>query len=94
MSFFVRATRFPTMLFALSTVFAINLTAQSEAPSAPPANVRQSVTPLSFEMPKSRNPLNAYMPDSVPEPVLANSARIDRMVRDGKLYLSLPYTGQ
>jgi outer membrane protein TolC len=88
-SFFVRATRFPTMLFALSTVFAINLTAQSEAPSAPPANVRQSVTPLSFEMPKSRNPLNAYMPDSVPEPVLANSARIDRMVRDGKLYLSL-----
>ena len=89
MSFFVRATRFPTMLFALSTVFAINLTAQSEAPSAPPANVRQSVTPLSFEMPKSRNPLNAYMPDSVPEPVLANSARIDRMVRDGKLYLSL-----
>jgi len=88
-SFFVRATSFPTMLFALSTVFAINLTAQSEAPSAPPTNVRQSVTPLSFEMPKSRNPLNAYMPDSVPEPVLANSVRIDRMVRDGKLYLSL-----
>ena len=90
MSFFVRATRFPTMLFAaLCAVFAINLTAQSEAPSAPSTNVRQSVTPLSFEMPKSRNPLNAYMPDSVPEPVLANSARIDRMVRDGKLYLSL-----
>lgn len=89
MTFFVKATRFPIMLFALSTVFAANLVAQSETPSTPSANVRQSVTPLSFEMPKSRNPLHAYMPDSVPEPVLANSVRIDRMVRDGKLYLSL-----
>jgi outer membrane protein TolC len=29
------------------------------------------------------------MPDHVPEPVLTNSPRLDRMVRDGKLYLSL-----
>jgi outer membrane protein TolC len=40
-------------------------------------------------MPKSHNPLNAYLPDDVPEPVLANSARLDRLERDGKLYLSL-----
>jgi outer membrane protein TolC len=40
-------------------------------------------------MPKSHNPLNAYLPYDVPEPVLANSARLDRLVRDGKLYLSL-----
>jgi len=40
-------------------------------------------------MPKSRNPLNAYSPDYVPEPALANSSRLDRLIRDGKLYLSL-----
>ena len=40
-------------------------------------------------MPKSHNPLNAYMPDTVPKPMLTNSARLDQLVRDGKLYLSL-----
>ena len=45
--------------------------------------------PVRFEMPKSHNPLNAYSPDYVPEPVLANSPRLDRLIRDGKLYLSL-----
>jgi outer membrane protein TolC len=40
-------------------------------------------------MPKSHNPLNAYAPDTVPEPVLANSAGLDQRMRDGKLYLSL-----
>jgi outer membrane protein TolC len=40
-------------------------------------------------MPKSRNPLNAYMPSSLPEPNLSNSPRLEQLVRDGKLYLSL-----
>lgn len=40
-------------------------------------------------MPKSHNPLNAYMPNSVPEPVLTNSSRLDQLIRDGKLYISL-----
>ena len=40
-------------------------------------------------MPRSLNPLHAYSPDYVPAPVLANSPRLDRMVREGKLYLSL-----
>lgn len=56
---------------------------QPEKP-APQANGR-----LQFEMPKSHNPLNAYMPSSVPEPVLANSSRLDQLIRDGKLYISL-----
>jgi outer membrane protein TolC len=42
-----------------------------------------------FDMPKSHNPLRAYSPDEVPQPVLANSARVDTLIRDGKLYLSL-----
>lgn len=40
-------------------------------------------------MPKSHNPVNAYEPEQVPEPVLANSPRLEQLVRDGQLYLSL-----
>jgi outer membrane protein TolC len=68
----------------------MHVSAQSQPPSAPVPNATpSSITQLSFEMPNSRNPLKAYLPDSVPEPVLTNSARIDQLVRDGKLYLSL-----
>jgi outer membrane protein TolC len=49
----------------------------------------QTQTRLQFEMPKSRNPLNAYEGETVPEPALTNSSRLDQLVRDGKLYLSL-----
>ena len=63
----------------------IVLFAQGEPPSAP----QPSITPLSLEMPKSHNPLNPYMPESVPEPVLSNSAHLDQLMRDGKLYISL-----
>src|SRR5882762_3559297 len=46
-------------------------------------------TPAELMMPKSHNPFSPYTPDHVAEPVLTNSPRLDRMVRDGKLYLSL-----
>ena len=46
-------------------------------------------TPAELEMPRSHSPLSPYTPDQVPEPVLTNSPRLDRMIRDGKLYLSL-----
>jgi len=46
-------------------------------------------TPAELEMPRSHSPLSPYTPDKVPEPVLANSPRLDQMIRDGKLYLSL-----
>lgn len=46
-------------------------------------------TPVELEMPRSHNPLSPYSADHVPEPVLTNSPRLDRMIRDGKLYLSL-----
>ncbi len=46
-------------------------------------------TPAALEMPQSHNPLSPYTADYVPEPVLTNSPRLDRMIRDGKLYLSL-----
>ena len=57
--------------------------------SVPPSSASQAGAPVRFDMPKSRNPLNAYSPNYVPAPLLANSPRIDRLVRDGKLYLSV-----
>jgi outer membrane protein TolC len=49
----------------------------------------QVQTPPALAMPHSHNPISPYMGDSVPEPVLTNSPRLDRLIRDGKLYLSL-----
>jgi outer membrane protein TolC len=46
-------------------------------------------TPAELEMPRSHNPLTPYHADRVPEPRLTNSPRLERQIRDGKLYLSL-----
>ena len=45
--------------------------------------------PVELAMPQSRSPLSPYSPAQVPEPVLTNSRRLDGLIRDGKLYLSL-----
>jgi outer membrane protein TolC len=44
---------------------------------------------LSLNLPKSKNPFGPYMPSLVPAASLANSSRIDQLIHDGKLYLSL-----
>jgi outer membrane protein TolC len=49
----------------------------------------QGRTPVTLEMPQSRNPLSPYTAAYVAEPVLTNSPRLDRLVHDGKLQLSL-----
>ena len=65
------------------SLFAQDTTRSSAQKTAsPPAS-------LSFDMPKSHSPLNAYTPESVPEPALNNSPHLEQLVRDGKLYLSL-----
>lgn len=46
-------------------------------------------SPSSLQVPQSHNPLRPYIGDQVAQPVLANSPRFDRLIRDGKLYLSL-----
>jgi outer membrane protein TolC len=71
-------------IICVYAVLASTLPAQTAAPIA-----TQSSVPVHFDMPKSHNPLNAYAPDYVPAPVLANSSRLDRLIREGKLYLSL-----
>lgn len=60
---------------------------QTPAPSAaqaPPVNV-----PFDQLLRPSRNPINSYRGVAAAPPSLANSARLDSLVRDGKLYLSL-----
>ena len=57
----------------------------SEAPTSP-LHIR---TPSNLAIPHSNNPIDAYAPNIVPKPNLANSPRLDQLVRDGKLYISL-----
>jgi outer membrane protein TolC len=69
-------------------------TAQVQTPGATASggtkqSSAQPAVSTPFDMPKSLNPVKAYSPDEVPEPVLANSTRLDRLIRDGSLYLSL-----
>jgi len=74
---------------AIVHLLVVALSAQADSPSAVKANEPRPSTTLNLEMPKSKNPFSAYSPDSVPEPVLSNSARLEQSVRDGKLYVSL-----
>ena len=59
-------------------------------PQAPSASRRQfEVT--DYSKPKSHfpNPIAPYTPSEIPPPDLANSARVDQIMRDGKIYLSM-----
>jgi outer membrane protein TolC len=55
------------------------------APSAPV----QNTVSTSFKIPGSHGPLGAYSASNAPEPNLKNSPRLNHLIRDGKLYLSL-----
>ncbi len=64
--------------------------APTPQPSSTAAPAQFSIrTPARLAIPHSNNPLAAYMPSTVPAPDLRNSPRIDHLIRDGKLYLSL-----
>ncbi len=56
---------------------------QEQQPSfAPPQ-------PFHVELPHSHKPFSPYRPSNVPELDLANSPRLQTLIRDGKLYISL-----
>jgi len=89
---FIGAPGLLNLTVLAATMFTATVLAQT--PSAPENGAETAALPkaqavLQFEMPKSKNPLRAYLSDRVPEPALANSPRLDRLIRDGKLYLSL-----
>ena len=88
-SFLKRAAQILWICGTFVASVAAQATAPGAAPATPAPNGLQPATPLQYEMPKSHNPLNAYEPEQVPEPVLANSPRLEQLVRDGQLYLSL-----
>jgi outer membrane protein TolC len=62
-------------------IWAAPALAQSAAPGPSPA--------LRLDLPHSYNPVDTYRSTLVPQASLSNSARIEQLVRDGKLYLSL-----
>ncbi len=59
------------------------------APAALPAPAAPGSIPFDQLRQRSFNPINAYRGTSVPPPSMVNSARLDALVRDGKIYLSL-----
>ena len=54
-----------------------------------PSDTRAPRPALRLDIPHSYNPLRTYLPTEAPAPSLENSARLDSLIRDGKLYLSL-----
>jgi outer membrane protein TolC len=66
-------------LFALAGVS--GFAQDASAPTPTPA--------LRLDIPHSSNPINTYRATLVPQPNLANSARVDALVKDGVLELSL-----
>jgi outer membrane protein TolC len=62
---------------------------QTPALAAAPAPATKSSVPFDQMLRSSRNPFDAYRGKMAPPPSLANSVRLDALVRDGKLYLSL-----
>src|SRR5271165_5831605 len=69
----------------------------SSAPNAPSAQVQKAMPSSSqpfevkeYSQPRSPlNPLAPYTPRTIAPPNLANTSRIDQLMRDGKLYISM-----
>jgi outer membrane protein TolC len=72
-------------------------TPNAPTPQQPPASITQPSlggamsirTPPNLAIPHSNDPVRAYLPSLVPKPDLSNSARLEHLIRDGKLYISL-----
>ncbi len=75
----------------LIAVFPIALLAQSTT-TAPPPTPQPASPALRLNIPHSDNPFKTYLATKVPPANVANSPRIDQLIRDGKLYLSLDDT--
>jgi outer membrane protein TolC len=71
---------------ALLAICPASLMAQALSVPAPAPAVNPA---LRLDLPRSHNPIDTYRYTPVPPANLANSPRIDQLMRDGKLYLSL-----
>src|SRR5580698_8262045 len=65
-------------------------TASSTPPPAPqPAPDRVNMKDYSIARPSFPNPLLPYKNQDLPQPRVSNSPRIDSLIREGKIYLSI-----
>jgi outer membrane protein TolC len=74
------------VLMTMPTFAQVPQATLAQTPAAPPQAA------LRLDIPHSNNPFRAYMPTLVPQPNLANSPRIDSLVNNGVLELSLKNT--
>src|SRR5438067_7314170 len=75
---------------SLSVVWVLfTASALGQTSNSPAAVVPKIDSSAVFKMPGSHSPLNAYTPSEAPAPQLKNSVRLNQLIRDGKLYLSL-----
>ncbi len=89
-------SRSPLLMTFLCSLLVGAQAQQTASPSAPAETATPNApvqthiqTPPQLAMPHSWEPFGAYMPSTVPEPTLTNSKRLDQLIRDGKLYISL-----
>lgn len=78
-------------LRCLAAVILLELPLLAQVQQATLAQVPQApaVPALRLDIPHSDNPFHAYMPTPVPQPNLANSTRVDQLIDNGVLQLSL-----
>jgi len=64
---------------------------QAAPPAAPQPEQPQAIHLKDYSQPRAAFPhvLQPYMPQELPQPTLSNSPRIDSLMRDGKIYLSI-----
>jgi len=64
---------------------------QTAPPAAPQPEQPQAIHLKDYSQPRAAFPhvLQPYMPQELPQPTLSNSPRIDSLMRDGKIYLSI-----
>jgi outer membrane protein len=92
---FARLASITRMIAAAVLLGTLTVTCWAQEPPATPVpqNTRQTrpVPALNYSQPVSHfpNPIAPYTPRHLAEPNLANTPRIDSLLHDGKLYLSL-----
>src|SRR5947209_15961485 len=82
-----RAAKAATLLG--SVILLIHCASWGQGKKTQPDPSTQINAPAVFRMPSSHSPLGAYSPSKTLEPQLKNSPRLNQLIKDGKLYLSL-----
>ncbi len=83
------AERSAVRQFVLAALPALTLTASGHAQTIQQTIPATPQPTLRLDIPNSSNPFDAYRPSTVPQPNLANSPRIDSLIQNGVLVLSL-----